>query len=366
MLRYVKVNWKKFFFCVGLPLLAFYVFIIIIFYAFISTLFLIALLLGIGCMRFSKKKIYPGLSKLALGMMLFFSLMISNYLFWPSQIVRHVDTSLVIQPYHSSVQQLNSTEPGYMWDYLNSTSSGLITPDYFYNTMNDDQRLGNMTNYILDWVIVYYFIPEVYGVIDYVSSTPEAIWHGKGDCHSRTIVMTSYFIFHGYDAWACEAPFHWYTCVFLGASRTDPHFYYRLNWTDPQIMFNHEEVIYTMNVFERLGNVVFGLRFYDKIYELFSIEEVTIGIWPALCGIGLIMTVAIRCTQAEKKRYLKNGILASVILLVGWFLALSFSHILFPQLLFPQLTFITMLISLALAAQSVQSDLGGRLFSKSK
>ncbi|MHA1265319.1 MAG: hypothetical protein ACTSRS_08815 [Candidatus Helarchaeota archaeon] len=363
------VNWKKMFYFIGLPLLGFYIFLIIIYYAFISTLFLLTLLLGICCLRFSKAKIYSGLTKLALAMLLVFTLFVSNPLYWPTQIARHLDTSLVIQPSHPAVQQLNSTAPGYMWDYLNTTYG--ITPAYFYQNMTDNERLENMTAYILNAVIEYHYIPEVYGVIDYVSSTAEAIGHGKGDCHSRTIVMVSFFIYMGYDAWACEAPYHWYTLVYLGPDRTDPHYYYRnvfrdgQPWPDPQIIFNHQEVIYTMNVFERLGDVVFGLHFYDKIWELFSIPEALIALWPLLIGIAFLMTLAIRCTTSEKKHYLKNGLFASLILVGGFFLALSFSDVLFPQLLFVQIVFLLMMITVALAAQTIQSNFGGRFFSKS-
>lgn len=331
--------------------------------------------MGICCLRFSKKKIYPGLTKLSIAMILFFTLLVSNPLYWPAQIARHLDTSLVITPNDPAVQQLNSTDPGYLWDYLGHGATN-ITPDIFYNDLTDHEQLTNMTDYILDDVIVYYFIPEVYGVIDYVSTPSEAIAHGKGDCHSRTIVMVSFFIFMGYDAWACETPYHWYTCVYLGPNHTNPHYYYRdvfenlnnpgvkLNWTDPQIMFNHEEVIFTMNIFERLSDVMFGLPFYNKIVELFSIKEVQIGIWPVLVGIGFAMSGTIRSTSSEKKNYAKNGLFASLILILGFFIGLLFSHVFFPQLLFERAVFIILIGSVVLAAQSVQSDMGGRLFSK--
>ncbi|HUX99086.1 MAG TPA: hypothetical protein VMV49_05995 [Candidatus Deferrimicrobium sp.] len=353
------MNWKKFFFIVGIPLLTFYIFLIVIFYAFISTLLLLTLLLGLCCCRFSKKKIFPGLSKLAVAMLIFFTLLIPNITYWPTQIARHLDTSLVIQPNDALVQQLNATD--HLWTYLN------VTPSYFYNNMTDDERLQNMTDYILDEVIEYHFINEVYGVTDYTSSAHEAIVHGKGDCHSRTIVMVSFFIYMGYDAWACETPFHWYTCVFLGSNRTDPHYYYRdvfrdgLNWTDPQIMFNNEEKFFTMNVFERLGDVVFGLPFYDKIYELFSITEMPFVLWPLLVGIGLMMSIAIRGTVSEKKYYLKNGIFASLVLIAGFFFGIKFSGFFFPQVVF-----LTLLLSVVLAAQSVHSNLGYRFFTKDK
>ncbi len=324
-------------------------------------------------MRFSKKKIYPGLSKLSIAMILIFTLLVSNPAYWPSQIVRHIDVSRVITPNDPAVQQLNSTAPGYLWDYMNTYYG--ISPAYFHSAnMTDDQRLENMTDFVLDWVIEYYFIPEVYYVIDYVSTPAQAIYHGKGDCHSRTIVMVSLFIFMGYDAWACETPYHWYTMVNLSGT---PHYYYRdvldyeggaqnQNWTDPQIMFNNETIIHTMNTFERLGDVVFGYPFYDKIKDLFNIDAVQKAIWPVLVGLGLLMTAVIRSTNPKKKNYLKNGLFAGLILVLGFFIAFLFSHAYFEQLVVYQMVFLVMVVSVVLAAQSAQSDLGGRLFSKSK
>ncbi|MHA1132621.1 MAG: hypothetical protein ACTSQQ_17680 [Candidatus Helarchaeota archaeon] len=96
-----------------------------------------------------------------------------------------------------------------------------------------------------------------------------------------------------------------------------------LNWSDPQIMFNHQEKFFTMNVFERMGDVLFGFRFYQKIWELFSIPAAQIILWPLLIGVGFLMALAIRSTVAEKKN-----------------------------------------VSVLLSAQGIQSDLGGKLFSK--
>lgn len=316
--------------------------------------------MGVCCLRFSKKKILSGLSKLALAMMFVLLLFVSNPLIWPDQIARHIDTSRIIQPNDPLVQQLNSTS--YLWAYLNTTYG--VTPNYFYNNMSKDQQLENMTDYILEKIVEYHFIPEVYRVIDYSASAHEAITYRKGDCQSRTVVMVSFFIFMGYDAWACETPYHWYTCVFLSANRTDPHFYYRINWSDPEIMMNNETKIYTMNLFERLGDITFGRHFYDKIYELFSLSQAQIALWPMLVVIGFLMTMAIRCTESEKKNYLKNGLLVSLILIIGFFIALSFSQVLFPELFIPQVVFIIMAGSVILGAQAAHSNLGARLFSK--
>jgi hypothetical protein len=356
------VNWKKFFLFVGIPILAFYIFLIVIFFAFVSGLFILALIMGICCLRFSKKKIFPGLSKLTIAMMLVFLLFISNPLYWPEQIARHIDTSRVILPNDSLVQQLNSTD--YMWDYLNNTYG--VTPPYFYNNMTKDEQLNNMTDYILNSfeVINYTSIPAVYGVIDFTASAHDAIVHGRGDCQSQAAIMVSFFLFMGYDAWACEAPYHWYTLVYLSDNHTDPHFYNRQGWSDPQIILNNETKIYTMNLIDRLGDITFGRRFYDKIYELFSMPTAQIGLWPLLLVIGFLMTVAIRSTASEKKHILKNGILASIILIAGFFLALSFSQVFFPQLFIPQIVFIIMVGSVILAAQTVHSNLGTHLYTK--
>ncbi len=309
--------------------------------------------MGFSCLRFSKKKLWPGLSKLSIAMFLFFFLLISNPLYWPEQIARHIDTSRVIQPNDPLVQQLNGS--AYLWAYLNETYG--ITPSYFYNNMTDDQRLENMTEYILNEVIEYHLIPDVYGVIDYTASAHEAISHGKGDCQSRTVVMVSFFIFMGYDAYCCETPYHWYTCVFLGPNKTDPHYYYRINWTDPQIMFNHEEKFYTMNIFERLGDTIFGFPFYDKIVEMFSITLVLYLLPFGLLGMGFLMTLAIESTDwKSRKTFLKDAIFCGIILICGFFGAYGFGF------LIPQLTLFFMILTIILAAQSTHSNIGSRIF----
>ncbi|MHA1426573.1 MAG: hypothetical protein ACTSQI_11330 [Candidatus Helarchaeota archaeon] len=76
------------------------------------------------------------------------------------------------------------------------------------------------------------------------------------------------------------------------------------------------------------------------------------------------MALAIRSTVAEKKNYLKNGLLAGIILAIGFLVGLIFSHVLFPQLVIYQIVFPIMLVSVLLSAQGIQSDLGGKLFSK--
>jgi hypothetical protein len=302
-------------------------------------------------MRFTKKKIWSGLSKLSIGMMLFVVLMISNPVYWPQQIARHLDTSKIVTPNDPLVQQLNVT----MWPYLQTTFS--INESVFYS-LDNNTRLELMTNYSL-YRIEYHLIPEVYGVIDYTATPHEALTHGKGDCQSQAVVMVSFFIFMGYNAYCCESPYHWYTCVYFGPGKTDPHYYNRQNWTDPEIMLNDKEVFYTMNPLQRLGDILFGKPFYDKIVELFSIPIVLYILPFGLVGIGFLMTLAIESTNwKSRNNYLKNAALSALILIAGFFGAYGLGFLFYP------ITLILMLITVGLAAQFVHSNIGARILSK--
>ena len=109
------VNWRNFFLVIGVPILAFYTFLIIIYFAFISGLFLWVLIIGCCCLR--KKDIWAGLSKLTLALLMFIFIFFPNLTVFPAQIANHIDTSRIITPNDPLVQQLNETD--YMWDYLN-------------------------------------------------------------------------------------------------------------------------------------------------------------------------------------------------------------------------------------------------------
>jgi hypothetical protein len=358
------VNWKKFFLFVGIPIISFYIFLIIIVFAFISGLFLWLLIIGVASLFYNKKEIWKSLSKLSLTFLFIIFLFYPNVTVLPSQIVNHIDRSRLFDPNEPLVQQLNSTEPGNMWDYLNQSSGGVITPAYFYQNMTDDDRLANMTEYIITWVIHYEEVMGHYFVLDYIPTVREAISEGRGDCKARTVTMVSFFLFMGYNqTYAVEDAFHTYTCVFLGPDKTDPHYYYTRGRTDYMIMFNADEIIYTKSLFQRLGYIFFSPRFSKEIKELFQ-NPITLFILPGIfiaLGFLLPKIVGSQTDEKQTRKYLKNAFLSSILIVGGFFLALGIGNIM------PQLILLIILIAIITAIHAIHLNLGVRLIThKSK
>lgn len=351
------VNWKYCFLLIGCPIIVFYIFLIGVLFAFISGLFLWVLIIGVGCLFFNRSKIWKSLSKLSLVLLCFVFLFYPNLLVLPDQIANHIDRTRIIDPNEFLVQQLNETN--YMWKYLNETYG--VTPTYFYNNMTDHQRLENMTDYIITEVIYYVEVMGHYFVLDYIPTVKEAITRGRGDCKARTVTMVSFFLFMGYNqTFAVEDAFHTYTCVFLGANKTDPHYYYTRGRTDYMIMFNHEEIIYTKNIFERLAYILFSERFSKEIRELFQ-DPSTVFILPGVfIGLGFLLPLVVTSKDDQKysKKYLKNALLSALLIIDGFLLALTVGMI------FPQVIIVTIIIATIAAVHSIHTNLGARLFSK--
>ncbi len=356
------VNWKKFFLFVGIPLIAFYIFLIGILFAFISGLFLWVLIIGCGSLFFNKKGIWKSLFKLSIAFLFIIFLFYPNILVLPGQIVNHIDRGRVINPNEPLVQQLNSTSPGYMWDYLNTTYG--ITPAYFYSVnMTDDQRLENMTDYIITEVIQYVEVMEQYFVLDYVPTVREAIQRGWGDCRARTATMVSFFLFMEYNqTYAVEDAFHTYTCVFLGPDKTDPHYYYTRGRTDYMIMYNHEEIIFTKNIFERLGYIFFHERFAKEMRELFQAPTTLYIIPGVFIGLGFLLPLVVSSKDDEKieRKYLKNALLSSIITIS------SFVFIITIGMMVPQIILLTVALAIMITVHAIHLNLGARLFTRKK
>jgi len=336
----------------GIPILVFYTFLIVTMFAFISGLFLWVLIIGCCCLRPSK--IWAGLSKLSLALLMFIFLFFPNPLLWPAQIANHIDTARVITPTHPLVQQLNTTSA--MWVYLNETYG--VTPAYFFNNMTDDERLENMTDYIITEIVAYEEVMGHYFVLDYLPTAPEAILEGRGDCKARTAVMVSFFLFMGYDAWGVEDCFHTYTCVFLGPNRTNPHYYYTRGRTDYMIMFNNESIIYTKDIIQRLGYILFNEKFSKEIQDMFA-APTTLFILPGIfIGMGFLIPLIIQSTNwdATHKKYLKNAALCAIILIGGFGLALGIGS------LVPQAILSSIAVSAILSVQLVHSNCGDIIF----
>jgi hypothetical protein len=346
------MDWKKFFLFVGIPIIAFYTFLIVILFAFISGLFLWVLIVGCSSLYFKKKEIWKSLSKLSLALLFIIFLFYPNPAVWPSQIANHMDTSRIITPNHESVQQVYTE----MVDHINQ-SCGLT---YFYVNMTEHERLTNMTDYLTNYTIQYKEVMQQYLVLDYAVTAPDAIEEGWGDCKARTVVMVSVFLYMGYDAWGVEDCFHTYTCVFLGENKTDPHYYYRRGRTDYMIMFNNETVTFTKNLFQRLGYIFFTSKFSKEIREMFQ-EPSTLFILPAIfIGLGFLLPKIVGSDDEEviEKKYLKNVLLTSIILNGGFALALGIGVIV------PQVIMLIIMLSVILAVHIIHANLGARLFTK--
>lgn len=319
--------------------------------------------MGVSCLYFNKKKIWKSLSKLSLVCFFIIFLFYPNPLVWPSQIKNHINLSRVFDPNDPLVQQLNSTDPGFLWDYLSKPEHGNVTPSLFYNSLTDDERLTNMTNFIIDEIIIYEEVMGHYFVLDYLPTVREAISEGRGDCKARTVTMVSFFMYMGYNqVYAVEDTFHTYTCVFLAPNKTDPHYYYARGRTDFMIMFNHEEIIFTKNIFERLGYIFFSERFSKEIREMFQ-EPTTLFILPTIfVGLGFLLPLIVESPdlKQEEKKYLKNASFSVLIVITGFILAIGIG-VLMPQLIIP-----TIFTSIIVAVHAIHLNFGVKLLKKAQ
>lgn len=336
--------WKKLFICIGIPLLAFYIFMTVIYFGFLSTVWFIALIVGLFCLR--KNRFWRRATKMSIALFIFMFLLIWNPLYWPAQISRHLDTSQIITPNASAVKNLNTTAPGNFWDYMNGTH-GLNTTQ-FYTNSTEVQQLHYIEKFVLHKIEFKYLLP-MYGVIDYVATPTEAIEKGVGDCQSRTVVMTSFLIYMGYDAWAVETPFHWYTRAYL--SNGSYIYLYRNNRTDPIVRMNHEQIIFEMNLFQSSILVLTHHRITDPLNSLFSQSTFWIIIIPLSFGISFLLVSLIKTSGVTtKKKKISNTLFG------GTFLNLSFLLLLTLSSIVPSISLIILIISIILAVQLISHN----------
>ncbi|MBD3229395.1 MAG: hypothetical protein GF329_14515 [Candidatus Lokiarchaeota archaeon] len=336
--------WKKLFLSIGIPLLAFYIFMTVIYFGFLSTVWFIALIVGLCCLR--KNRIWRRATKMSVALFIFMFLLIWNPLYWPAQISRHLDTSQIITPNATAVQNLNSTTPGNFWDYLNGTYG--VNASQFYTNSTEVQQFHYIEEFVLDKIEFKYLL-ETYGVIDYVATPTEAIVRGKGDCQSRTVVMTSFLIYMGYDAWAVETPFHWYTRAYL--SNGSYIYLYRNNRTEPIVRMNHEQVVFEMNLFESSLLVLTHHRITDPLNSLFSQPTFWMVILPISFGISFLLVLLIKTSGVTtKKKKISNTLFG------GTFLNLSFLLLLALSTIVPSLSLIILIISIILTVQLISHN----------
>ncbi|HME52908.1 MAG TPA: hypothetical protein VKM55_11870 [Candidatus Lokiarchaeia archaeon] len=170
----------------------------------------------------------------------------------------------MITPGEPAVQALNDSSN--LWAYIKNTYH--VTPQQFKTWAIRDQV--RRIFYYVDSIIHYAYDIDNNHVFDYVSTPKEVLAARKDDCQGISCVLVSLLVYLGYDAYACECPFHWYVRVFYINGTTNETTYvdvYRSsNQPDPLYMFNETSTIFPENIFWTI-NVTFS---DDYIPEQFA------------------------------------------------------------------------------------------------
>jgi len=336
--------WRNLFFFLGLPLLAFYIFMMTIYFGFLSTVWLISLIVGVCCLRINR--FWRRITKMSISLFIIMFILISNPLYWPNQIMRHLDTSLLITPNSPEVQNLNSTSPGMFWDYLNQSHH--LNSSFFYHNLTEVQQLHHVEEFVLS-IIDYNYIHFIYGVIDYVATPSEALYHGQGDCQSRTVVMTSFLIFLGYDAWAVETPFHWYTRVYL--SNGSNIYLYPADGTQPIVRMNHQSIVFEMNVFNSIILVLQHFKINNPINFIIRQPIFWIFSIPASFLVSYLLVLLIKTSGSpSQKKKVTNTLFGGTLLNLGFLLILALSS------LYPPISMTLLIIIIILNVQLISHN----------
>jgi hypothetical protein len=285
---------------------------------------------------------------MSIALFIFMFLLIWNPLYWPQQIARHLNTSLIITPDAPEIQQLNgsSAVPGTFWYHMNQTYG--INATAFYNNYSEVEQLYFVENYTLEKIEFKYLI-EVYGVIDYVATPAEVLARNAGDCQSRTVVMTSFLIYLGYDAWAVETPFHWYSRVYL---QNGSYIYlYRNNRTDPIVRMNHQQIIFEMNVFESILLVLQHYRINEPINSIIWQPLSWIFIIPISFLIAFLFVLLIKTSgvSTSKKRGI-NTLFGGTLFNLGFLTMFGLSS------LYPPISMLILIITIVLVVQLISHN----------
>jgi len=295
---------KKLFFILGVLTISFYIFNVIIFYAFISILMFIGLLICIiGIIR--KKFLFIDLLKFSICLFLIFFLIIPNPLYWPSQINRHIDRSLIITPNAECIKELNNTNQ--FWSYLENYTSYNITE---FNNLNIKTKLEIYNNFIL-FKVKYCYDFNNYYVLSHTATPEEVLNRGMDDCQGRCVVLVSFLQYLGYDAWCAETPFHWYTIVYYNNTR------YGLNRGDasePLCIFNGKKVVFPTPISTCIYSILFDCSDYVAKFSL-SYPY----IWIILIIIPVFLNIILISVLKFPKKYNKNQWLIHTLLGTGFF-----------------------------------------------
>ncbi|MHA1145585.1 MAG: hypothetical protein ACTSRW_12670 [Candidatus Helarchaeota archaeon] len=310
------MNWKKFFLYVGIPLLIFYIFLITIYFAFISGLLIIVLITGICCLR--KKNFWRRAGKLPIALFICFFILVSNPFIWPEQFYRHVNVSTLITPNAPAVTALNSSEPNMLYDWLNSSKSINETE---FAALDKPAKLELISDFCL-FKIQYLNIHFQYFVILRVATPTEALISGHGDCQAQAVVTASFLQYLGYNAYAAETPLHWYTVVFL-EDGTPIYLNRIINngfvCSGPEILINQYGAFYTMNWLHLIVDVATAPHFNNTLNESFQDPMMWLLFPFILLAIAALFTFIIRFEdKPSKKEFLRNTLLSTLVLNVGF------------------------------------------------
>ena len=266
-------------------------------------------------------------------------ILISNPIYWPSQIQRHIDPSLIITPNAPAVQHLNDSTQ--YWTYLNNTKG---INESFYKTLTDYQKVHLVESYILD-LIQYLNIQYIWYVIDYVATPTEVLEKGVGDCQHITVVMVSFLIYLGYNAYCAECPLHWYPVVFLNNGSVVS--LYRVNWTDPQILINDKEIIFQMNLFQRLYDTMTHFSINRPVSQFMDTSLFWILFIPLsfVISSSLILIIRTSGTPTRKKK-IYNILFGGLVLIFGFLFIYFISNLWYQYTMFSIIVLIVLTVQL--------------------
>jgi hypothetical protein len=228
-----------------------------------------------------------------------------------------------VTPNAPAIQQLNDTTE--YWSYILS-NYGIDQPSY--KNLTEIQKLLYIEDFCLDKV-EYLNIQYIWGVIDYVATPTEVLERGVGDCQHRTVVMVSFLIYLGYDAWCAECPLHWYPRVFLNdTTHVD---LYKVNWTEPHILINDKERKFVMNLPMRLYDTLTHFSLNEPINEFFNSFMFWILLAPfSLIASSLLVLLLKTSGKQTKKKKLYNIFLGTIFFIFGFLMIMVIGNLYTP------------------------------------
>ncbi|MHA1252301.1 MAG: hypothetical protein ACTSRP_20115, partial [Candidatus Helarchaeota archaeon] len=182
-------------------------------------------------------------------------------------------------------------------------------------------------------------------VIDYVATPTEVLEKGVGDCQHITVVMVSFLIYLGYNAYCAECPLHWYPVVFLNNGSVVS--LYRVNWTDPQILINDKEIIFQMNLFQRLYDTMTHFSINRPVSQFMDTSLFWILFIPLsfVISSSLILIIRTSGTPTRKKK-IYNILFGGLVLIFGFLFIYFISNLWYQYTMFSIIVLIVLTVQL--------------------